>query len=312
MFLGLILLGGSVAFGCSLPPSKIEVLPLNVYTAYFPEVPELRLVRVVKNVIVGDRSNEMENLGLTLDGGSVVDALEKGNHILGEWLHIGFQNSRNSKKGNLTKAGSSIVECPNNLYLCGHIESTRLSQIGDRYPSSSVDSIHRLSPLRAVVQGQRVDRKCDRNSSAFLILHRLDLGIRSVSACQRCIGSLLCGFDAPKSNQDSTSASYGEKHPRSESDPVKEIPVSVPLNRDVCGWYYADRYGAILVLSCFAIGIILECFAITILFEKRRWLGWSLAAISLFFWLVAGQTVPIGRLPWDWWKTPKGCKENTY
>jgi len=169
------------------------------------------------------------------------------------WL----SNSRNSKKGNSLKLGVPSSNVPIISTFGGHIESTRLSQIGR--PLSEFQRRQHSSPEST--QGRRprsrVDRKCDRNSSAFLILHRLDLGIRTLALASAASAAFSVALTPEEQSGFHIRQLWREASPI-ESDPVKEIPVSVPLNRDVCGWYYADRYGAILVLSCFAIGIILN------------------------------------------------------
>jgi len=104
--------------------------------------------------------------------------------------------------------------------------------------------------------------------------------------------------------------SQGEADPKGY--PVREVSFRIALNRDVCGGEFADRYGAFIVLSFFAVGIAFELFAIAVFFNKGNgWLVWTLTVASLVLLLVAGITPMIGRLPWDWFKTPTGCKEDS-
>lgn len=48
-------------------------------------------------------------------------------------------------------------------------------------------------------------------------------------------------------------------------NPIEYVAFSIPLNRDVCGDEFADRYGAFFVFGFFTVGIVLDCFAVTIL-----------------------------------------------
>jgi hypothetical protein len=110
---------------------------------------------------------------------------------------------------------------------------------------------------------------------------------------------------------DSGYSSNRESDTKSVGQPIEVVSRRTPINRDVCGGKFADQYGGFFVFGGFAIAIVLEFFAAAILLNNhKRRLGWLLAGISLLFWLLAGLTVPLGRLPWDWWRT-YSCQQSS-
>jgi hypothetical protein len=130
--------------------------------------------------------------------------------------------------------------------------------------------------------------------------------------CLQKIGLFPHGFEGPNSNQYPHNANHHEQNSSPIGNPIKRISVRIPLNRDVCGGEFADHYGAFIVLCFFAVGIVLELLAIAVFFNKgNSRLGWILDALSLFFWILGGLISPMGRLPWDWWRTPKGCQDSS-
>ncbi len=125
------------------------------------------------------------------------------------------------------------------------------------------------------------------------------------------IGGFLGSIRLDDKPPQSDTRYYQHGYIRPIRQPIKFVSSRSPLNRDVCGGEFADRYGGFFLFGGFAIGIIFELIALTILFNNRKSrCGWILAAISLFFWIMTAAIVPIGRLPWDWWKTPKGCQDD--
>jgi hypothetical protein len=112
-------------------------------------------------------------------------------------------------------------------------------------------------------------------------------------------------------DKDASKSNTGQDDIRYIGPPIEGVAFRIALNRDVCGGEFADNYGFFIVLGGFAVTVILELFAIAILFDKgKSRLGWSLAVGSLAFWIVAGLTPMIGRLPWDWNRTYE-CQEHS-
>ena len=141
----------------------------------------------------------------------------------------------------------------------------------------------------------------DDEAGALFILHHLNLRERYCRAViSRFSGILSCNrldskpAESAPTNENTNNADYNQHNSSPIGKPVVWI---TPLNRDVCGGKFADRYGLFIVLCMFAIGIILELIALAILFDDgNRRLGWGIAAGSLLFWIVAGFTPMIGRL----------------
>jgi hypothetical protein len=125
------------------------------------------------------------------------------------------------------------------------------------------------------------------------------------------LGSFLSGFGLNNEPPQSHARYNQQGYATPIRQPIEPVALRIALNRDVCGGEFADRYGAFIVLGLFAVGIILEFLSLAILSTKRnRWLGWGLAIGSLIFWIVAGLTPMIGRLPWDWGRT-YNCQQQT-
>jgi IS1 family transposase len=152
-------LGCPVAFGCSLPTRDINLLPLDGRAVYLPKIPELSFVTVSKDVIISDRSDEMENLRPTLDSGNMAYTLEKSNNIHADWIGIRFQDSRKVQHRNFVGAERASIWSSDNLCPSRHIESVCSSQISDDYLSSGIYDVHSLSPFRPIVEVQGIRRE---------------------------------------------------------------------------------------------------------------------------------------------------------
>jgi len=153
-----------------------------------------------------------------------------------------------------------------------------------------------------------------RNPSPFSVDNRLGVQESGIGNFLQFLGMFPHALSLyPNSNQGSDSDPNKQEVTR-VGNPIKAVSFWTPINRDVCGGKFADLYGGWFLYSGFAIAIVLEGFAVAILSDDRnhrRRLGWILAGISLLFWILAALTPPIGRLPWDWFKTPAGCHDDS-
>jgi len=196
-----------------------------------------------------------------------------------------FVDARNMKSG-------GFLSCPRN----------------GKSPSASV----MLLDAFFSIGGGKLLNDTHRNPSPF----RIDDGLSIQESGIGNFFQLLRVFPHPDSlfpngNQGSDS-NYYKQEIANIGNPVESVSFWIPINRDVCGGKFADLYGGWFLYGGFAIAIVLECLAVAILFDDcNRRLGWVLAGISLLFWVLAGLTPPIGRLPWDWFKTPAGCHDES-
>jgi hypothetical protein len=151
----------------------------------------------------------------------------------------------------------------------------------------------------------------DRDSGAFFVFYQFSLFKSRFSRILSSVGLNAKPLQRMPTNKDAAKSYPHQQKASAVGDPVRYIAVGISLNRDVCGGQFADRYGAFFVFGGLAVGIIFELIALTILWDKRNSrVGWSIAFISLIFWIVAGVTPMVGRLPWDWWKT-YDCQQQT-
>jgi IS1 family transposase len=151
--------------------------------------------------------------------------------------------------------------------------------------------------------------------SAFLGRVRAPSSPNNGASQMRGLSSHAKGLalDGPKraiSEANAKHSSDSQQDAEAPSYPIRQVSLRIPLNRDVCGGEFADRYGSFFVLGWFAIGIIFEGIAFTVLLKNgRSKRGWFFAGIAFCGWFLGGITPMIGRLPWDWGKH-YDCTEN--